>query len=382
MDPKTKQILRGQLAPFALTLAAGVSGPAHAHDTYQLSSVDYTHAVSITDGGIVGADNWGGSSAILEGPIAATFFANASITGVSSNYEAAGLLNGGDTYYYDGLATNTLPSASLRAMSDAGLAVGGGFSFVTLAYEAIEWSGAGLPVVLARPAGWPDAYATDVSDDSRFVVGSAYGGGNSIAVLWDRQLGAVHPLSDTVTLVGGGLHTGWSTGEGVNEAGDVVGSIDGEAVVWTMASGWAPQHLGDMPGMNPSDGCYPFAINDEGIAVGYCGAIGDAFIWHPGDTSLTPLIDEVDPSGSAGWTLNRAYDINDAGQIVGFGVSPAGFYRGFVLAPEDACLRPCTFSDGTTLQWPIGQCEALGGELPWAVTYCIEDPGPGPVMGP
>lgn len=111
--------------------------------------------------------------------------------------------------------------------------------------------------------------------------------------------------------------------------------------------------------------------------VGYCGGIGDAFIWYPGDTALTFLIDEVDPSSASGWSLNRAKDINDAGQIVGFGGN-GGLYRGFVLAPEDACLRPCTFSDGTTLQWPIAQCEPLGGELPWGTTYCMQDPGPQP----
>lgn len=92
--------------------------------------------------------------------------------------------------------------------------------------------------------------------------------------------------------------------------------------------------------------------------------------------TLTFLIDEVDPGSASGWTLNRAKNINDAGQIVGFGGN-GGLYTGFVLAPEDACLRPCTFSDGTTLQWPIDQCEPLGGELPWGPACKIPAPNPG-----
>jgi hypothetical protein len=42
------------------------------------------------------------------------------------------------------------------------------------------------------------------------------------------------------------------------------------------------------------------------------------------------------PPGS-GWDLKKATDINDAGQIVGFGLAPGGDYlRAFLLVPADA----------------------------------------------
>lgn len=35
----------------------------------------------------------------------------------------------------------------------------------------------------------------------------------------------------------------------------------------------------------------------------------------------------------SGWTLREALAINDQGQIVGYGVGPNGFRRGFLLTP-------------------------------------------------
>jgi len=44
----------------------------------------------------------------------------------------------------------------------------------------------------------------------------------------------------------------------------------------------------------------------------------------------------IDPS--LGWTLSKAYSINDNGWIVGYGRNPAGFSRAYLLIPEPFTL--------------------------------------------
>lgn len=75
-------------------------------------------------------------------------------------------------------------------------------------------------------------------------------------------------------------------------------------------------------------------INNLGYVVGVSYVTGDAaqhaFLYTPanGMVDLNSLL----PSGS-GWTLIAANAINDAGQITGYGVNPAGAQHAFVLTP-------------------------------------------------
>jgi probable HAF family extracellular repeat protein len=79
-------------------------------------------------------------------------------------------------------------------------------------------------------------------------------------------------------------------------------------------------------------------INAHGQVVGYLGVTlsggaSAAFIWDDGVmTNLNALI----PAGS-GWVLKSASEINDAGQIVGWGQAPDGQHRGYLLTPISQC---------------------------------------------
>jgi hypothetical protein len=76
------------------------------------------------------------------------------------------------------------------------------------------------------------------------------------------------------------------------------------------------------------------AVNRWGQIVGisYGQAGSRAVLWHRG--RRVDLAQRIPPG--TGWTLAEAWDINDAGWIVGIG-SRDGLGRGFLLKPTLAC---------------------------------------------
>src|SRR5262249_54119931 len=93
-------------------------------------------------------------------------------------------------------------------------------------------------------------------------------------------------------------------------------------------------------------------INDQGKIVGdaYTAAVEDhAFVWSSGTmTDLNTLI----PVNS-GWTLIAARDINNNGQIVGYGLIN-GALRGFLLNPVAAAtgwINPAGGNWQTASNW-------------------------------
>lgn len=90
----------------------------------------------------------------------------------------------------------------------------------------------------------------------------------------------------------------------------------------------------DAPG-GPSDYSTANGINDVEDVVGFSDTLhdfGHAFLWqHNGDRVIHDLNDLILPG--SGWTLRKAYDINNHGQIVGVGDAPDGSSRAFLLTP-------------------------------------------------
>jgi len=119
----------------------------------------------------------------------------------------------------------------------------------------------------------------------------------------------------------------------INNLGQVVGysygsEPEGHAFIWE--DGVAQQ----LPSLGGSKSIAR-AINDLGQIVG-SSTISDrgsmhACIWSHGEVwDLNDLL----PADS-GWELIEAYDINNHGQIVGYGISPTGDERGFVLTLDN-----------------------------------------------
>ena len=64
--------------------------------------------------------------------------------------------------------------------------------------------------------------------------------------------------------------------------------------------------------------------------------IYEAFVWSS-DTGTMKLVDLIVEGDTAGWFLERAVDINDAGWIVGNGTKN-GEPRSFLLIPREPCV--------------------------------------------
>jgi probable HAF family extracellular repeat protein len=76
------------------------------------------------------------------------------------------------------------------------------------------------------------------------------------------------------------------------------------------------------------------AINIASQVVGNSStnatAQGHAFLWSA-DQGMIDLNDVIPPN--SGWLLQIGIGINDNGQIVGFGINPAGKTHAFLLIP-------------------------------------------------
>jgi probable HAF family extracellular repeat protein len=119
---------------------------------------------------------------------------------------------------------------------------------------------------------------------------------------------------------------------GINNGGQVVGvadNADGSSSAFLYSNG-AMQNLGNLGGGSYSEA---FGINNSSQIVGDTyDSNGDqhAFLYSGG--VMKDLNSLVIPANS-GWVFQQANAINDAGQIVGYGINPAGQTDAFLLNP-------------------------------------------------
>lgn len=161
--------------------------------------------------------------------------------------------------------------------------------------------------VTGSSGDFSDAY--DVND-ARQVVGNT---GDNIAFRWQAGVQTVlNPSAGSAS----------SYAYQLNELGHAVGQSYTGAVnhptFWISAT---PQSIDVLTG-------FARGINDADQIVGV--DVAGPFLWDSmnGARNLNTLIDPL-----SGWTLAQAYDINNNGQIVGWGTNPSGFTHGFLLSP-------------------------------------------------
>jgi uncharacterized membrane protein len=172
-----------------------------------------------------------------------------------------------------------------------------------------------------------------------------------------------------------GAWSGDSTGEAINDAGDVVGYNyrAGQAFRWTDAGGFQglPGDYGIFPSRINNAGQVlgapfvwdaagtpqiftlgtPNAINDRGQIAGLTGE-GQAFVWTPGEGMTT---------FSGGGASTVATDINDRGQVVGHYDAPSGGRNGFLWSAADG-FRPFDRTvDGSLLPQAINDTGTVVG---------------------
>ncbi len=194
-------------------------------------------------------------------------------------------------------------------------------AYATGATHAFLYSG-GVMTDLAPADGYSRAEGIN---DLRQVAGVSTGRG----FLW--QDGAMQDLGD---LNGGAGHT---TAFEINNLTQVIGYSGSTDPLASHPFIWEDGEMEPIGSpSDPSPFGYARGVNNRGQVVGV--VTDNPFVWDnvAGMQNLNDLLDE---SGD-GWVLTHAYDINDRGQIVGFGANPEGLTHGFLLTviPEPSTL--------------------------------------------
>ena len=202
------------------------------------------------------------------------------------------------------------------------------------------------------------------------------GGASSTA----EAINGAAEVAGTSDIAGGGqhafLHSGemidlgtlggtYSSANALNDMSMVVGSsyLAGDANFRAFSwAGAGMQDLGTLGGLNS----VAYGVNNFGTVVGSSdlalGSALHAFLYHGGEMfDLNSLIDPL-----AGYVLNYAADINDAGQIAAFGCTTSGIVcQAFLLTPVPDIA--------STTQWMLG-AGLLGGVL-WQRRRQAKAPG-------
>lgn len=187
--------------------------------------------------------------------------------------------------------------------------------------RALLWSG-GTAVNLGVLSGGNASRATAINDAGQIVGYSTDNSNITHAVIWNN--GQLIDLGVTPGSLNG------SQAYDINTRGQVAGVDREQAVIWQNGQ---RTELGSLPGDVSSTAR---SINDQGVAVGSSDTVANAsnderaVMWVNGIAVDLNTLEGVEGSG---WTLLGAIDINNAGQILGVGVSPHGFYQGFLLSP-------------------------------------------------
>jgi probable HAF family extracellular repeat protein len=209
--------------------------------------------------------------------------------------------------------------AEARAINSTGqMVVGGAFTGRVLSAPSIG----GPTFAIFHPALWQNGVVRDLGTLGGQTGEHGYANDVNDAgqVVGTCGFRAFLFQNDKMTALGGEE----TSAEAINGRGDVAGSDRDQAAVWFAGSG--ERRLGKLNN-NPTRA---WDINDAGAVVG--GASDDtlpgAFLYAGG--RLTDLNRQI-PANS-GWTLNVAYGINNRGQIVGVGTAN-GVRRAFLLTP-------------------------------------------------
>jgi probable HAF family extracellular repeat protein len=207
-----------------------------------------------------------------------------------------------------------------RAINNAGQATGLGIA--SSGRRAFLWDSVNgiTDPVGDFPGGTDESFGRGINDVGQ-VVGYSNAATGARAFLWDGliNLGDL-PGGDDV-----------SVAQGLNNLGQVVGYSESDegrrAFIWDEFNGMI--ELGFA--INSMEQNAANDINDAGFVVGTLLGNQGTFVWTEefGMLDLNNLLNET----GIGWELVQANAINNAGQIVGYGINPDGVGHAFLLSP-------------------------------------------------
>ncbi|MFO0836998.1 MAG: hypothetical protein U1D55_00605 [Phycisphaerae bacterium] len=205
-------------------------------------------------------------------------------------------------------------------INESGVVVGQGRTS-TGTYSAIRWI-AGAPVEFDPAPTFSTSIAFDVSNDGRFVGRSGASCGSTVPSFWEndqlalaqgapRMYAEVYRINDTGVAVGEALD---SCSRPWNDSG----------YEWrwdSQSSAWVITPLLPLTG-DPETGAYD--LNDAGVIVGFSGNSGSAHLravrWDNGTPSLLPDL---------GGDYSIAAGINSIGQVAGYSRTSSGAFRAY-----------------------------------------------------
>lgn len=205
-----------------------------------------------------------------------------------------------------------------------------------------------------------DAQGWAINDSDEVALYWTAQGAPPHAMRWHPEDGLWFLSNDIPSATGGVQSVLSGNSQAINEDGQVAGAyfVQGVPGGWR-AFRWTPPlypksqpqgHMSELATLGAES--IAWGINDSGDVVGFSNPVVNsrneedfrAVLWKwrievlP-DGSEQPVIELynlndllVGPAG-VGWTLLGAQDVNNAGQIVGYGFNPQGQMRAFLLTP-------------------------------------------------
>ncbi len=222
------------------------------------------------------------------------------------------------TKWVNGQAASLNISGYGTSINDAGQ-VAGGYQTPAGQLHAFTWTNGSMVDLGTLGGSWSSAYAINGSGQ---VAGTSTTATGRFAAFFSSGNG----LLNLGTL--GGAN---SYGMALNSSGVVVGSSQ-TAQGYSNAFEWSDGQLLDLGTLGGSQS-YAYGVNNEGAAVGYSYIAGNSathgFLYSSGIlldlNSLLPI--------ASGWTIDQAYAINDAGDILGMGTFNGQSYAVDLVAP-------------------------------------------------
>jgi MYXO-CTERM domain-containing protein len=220
-------------------------------------------------------------------------------------------------FVWDGETMDELPSlggnaSAAHAINAGGIVVGYSGIPVTQYGRALLWKDGALTEL--GTLGGNQSVALDINEAGQIVGWSWNESSRPRAFLWEGDLEATPPQGEMIDL--GALEGGEAFANAINDVGQVVGRslVTGTSNLQRAAL-WQDGEVINLGRLRDTDsGSEAKGINNAGQIVGRSGST--AFLWEEG--TLHALNDRLAPD-SSGWVIGDAFDINEAGWILGRG---------------------------------------------------------------